>query len=103
MSEVSHCNGCGYTPCQCARRGWARELSPETHARGEMVRRTLPWGAFLALDGAVRRLLERDEEINRLESVAPKHLAPDELLELYCLELIEALKSERARRARQGN
>jgi hypothetical protein len=61
-----------------------------------MVRRSLPWGYALSLDGGTG-LAERDAEIERLDSVEPKHLAPDQLLELYLLELIEALKRERHR------
>lgn len=69
-------------------RSWASQLPPEVHARGEMVRRTLPWGAMLSGE----KLMARDDEIARLESVEPPHLSEPQLLELYLLELIEALK-----------
>ena len=69
-------------------RTWASTLPPAVHARGEMMRRTLPWGAMLSGD----KLMARDDEIDRLESVEPTHLSEPQLLELYLLELIEALK-----------
>jgi len=91
------CQRCRCEPCQCHRAGWAKRLSPETHARGEMVRRVLPWGHALTIDGG-DGLARRDAEIARLAALEPKlNLKPDELLELYLLELIEALKSERAK------
>ena len=84
------CPRCHCEPCVCAVRGWAASLSPETHARGEMVRRHLPWALLLSSEGQARR----DAEVDRLESLAPKHLSRDQLLRLYLLELVEALERE---------
>ncbi len=70
------------------KRSWAAALPIEVHARAEMVRGTLPWGGVLNAD----QVMARDKEIARLESVEPPDLPEMQLLELYLLELIEALK-----------
>jgi len=93
---TAYCATCNGFQCQC-RLGWVTSLSAETQARGEMVRRNLPRGMLLW-----ERTAAREAEIERLLAVQPQHLQPDELLELYLLELIEALKSDRARRVKEG-
>ena len=91
------CITCDHDPCCCppeirALRDWSRTLSQETLARAHMVLSHLP--CEFELEG-----LEAFAEVTRLEALQPKHLGPGELLELYLLELIEALKRERARKA----
>jgi len=86
------CTSCSCDPCECDLRALTRSLTLETLARAEMVRRHLPVPR-VALQPETLPLLGRDiEELERLE---PQHLDPSQLLELYLLELIEALKRER--------
>jgi hypothetical protein len=94
---MSVCVTCDHDPCDCvpeirALSDWSRTLSQETLARAYMVLGHLP----------CEFELEREEayaEVRRIEALQPKHLGPSELLELYLLELIEALKREREQKA----
>lgn len=55
-----------------------------------MVRRHLPWGSFLTGSGC----MQRNAEVKRLTAVEPQHLSQLQLLELYLLELTEAVRGE---------
>lgn len=87
------CPRCYVEPCTCALQPYEVELSPEAHARAEMVRRHLPWGALLTEE----QRQQRDNAVTRLESLQPKHLPREQLLELYLLELLENVRREAPR------